>query len=325
MELHPILLCPSGKDYLWGGQRLKTDFGKQINMNPLAETWECSVHPDGPSFAAMGEFEGKSLQEILDIHPEYLGTKFQSAIEFPVLIKFIDAAKNLSVQVHPSDEYAYLHENGQRGKTEMWYVLDAVPNAKLVWGFEHKVTAELLKKNIADGTLDNDLHYVPVKSGDVFFIQAGTVHAIGAGILLVEIQESSNLTYRLYDYNRRDKNGKLRQLRFDKAVQVLNMNPIGITRQKNRLVKYSIGCCREVLCRCKYFEVERILVKKRARFTIDRNSFQVLLCLNGKGSVWKADKNKNAFAFVKGSCVFLPANLGECMVEGACELLKIRC
>ena len=262
-----------------------------------------------------------SLAEIIQMHPEYVGHKNN---QIPVLIKFIDAAKDLSVQVHPSDEYARKYENGQNGKTEMWYVLEAKEGAKLVWGFEHKVTKEILEKDITDGTLQNDLHYVPVHKGDVFLIESGTVHAIGEGILLAEIQENSDLTYRLYDYNRKDKNGNLRELHFGKAVQVLNMNPIGDTSQKPRYVRYFYGCSREMLCRCKYFETEKIQVTKGFSFSVMKNSFQVLLCTDGEGGL-ETDGGNRPLRFKKGSCIFLPARLGRCHVIGSCELLKIRC
>ena len=319
--MSPILLAPSGKDYLWGGNRLKTEYGKDIELTPLAETWECSVHPNGPCYAISGEHKGMTLAEIIKMHPEYVGNK---NTQIPVLIKFIDATKDLSVQVHPSDEYARKYENGQNGKTEMWYVLEAKEGAKLVWGFEHKVTKEILEKDITDGTLQNDLHYVPVHKGDVFLIESGTVHAIGEGILLAEIQESSDLTYRLYDYNRRDKNGNLRELHFGKSVQVLNMNPIGDTSQKPRYVRYFYGCSREMLCRCKYFETEKIQVTKGFSFSVMKNSFQVLLCTNGEGGL-ETDGSNRPLRFQKGSCIFLPAGLGRCHVIGECDLLKVRC
>jgi len=319
--MSPILLAPSGKDYLWGGNRLKTEYGKDIKLTPLAETWECSVHPNGPCYAISGEYRGMPLAEIIQMHPEYVGHKNN---RIPVLIKFIDAAKDLSVQVHPSDEYARKYENGQNGKTEMWYVLEAKEGAKLVWGFEHKVTKEILEKDITDGTLQNDLHYVPVHKGDVFLIESGTVHAIGEGILLAEIQENSDLTYRLYDYNRKDKNGNFRELHLDKAVQVLNMNPIGDTSQKPRYVRYFYGCSREMLCRCKYFETEKIQVTKGFSFSVMKNSFQVLLCTDGEGGL-ETDGSNRPLRFQKGSCIFLPAGLGRCHVIGECELLKVRC
>ena len=200
----PIFLRPTGKDYLWGGSRLNDEFCKDLPMEPLAETWECSTHPDGPSFAVGGEFDGQSLARILKAHPDFLGTHPNSADELPILIKFIDAKRDLSVQVHPTDTYAAAHENGQRGKTEMWYVLDAARDARLVYGLNRDVSAQTLRRSIADGTVETYLQTVPIAKNDVFFIEAGTIHAIGAGALIAEIQQSSNLTSRLSDYDRMD-------------------------------------------------------------------------------------------------------------------------
>ena len=332
--LYPILLRPSGKDYLWGGEKLKRIYGKDRYENtellhPLAETWECSAHPDGPSWAKNGRFRDRSLAEIVSLHPEFLGSKFKKdggngESVFPILIKFIDAARDLSVQVHPSDEYAQKVEKQPRGKTEMWYVLHAEKGAKLVWGFEHNVTPFILKEHIASGKLSVDLHYVDVHPGDVFLINSGTVHALGAGIIVAEIQESSNLTYRLYDYNRKDKDGNLRPLHFDKACDVLNMRPIHNTKQKPRLTHYYYGCSREVLCRCKYFETEKIIVSKGFSFTVGSESFQVLLCTKGDGGL-EVDSSNKPLRFRKGQCIFLPANLGRCHVIGECQVLKVRC
>ena len=335
---YPIMLRPSGKDYLWGGEQLKRLYGKDRYeelgfLHPLAETWECSAHPDGPSWVVNGWLRGKSLAEIIDLYPEFLGGKFYATDEnkptFPVLIKFIDAAKDLSVQVHPSDEYARNIEHQPRGKTEMWYVLHAEKGSRLLWGFEHKVTPEILREHIVKGTLNTDLHYVDVHKGDVFLIESGTVHALGAGVIVAEIQESSNLTYRLYDYNRKDKNGKLRPLHFEKACDVLNMAPIHNTSQKPRLTHYYYGCSREVLCRCKYFETEKIVVTRGFSFTVGGGSFQVVLCLEGEGELEtgmnsKTGENKPV-RFSKGNCIFLPAGLGRCHVLGECQVLKVRC
>lgn len=228
----PFLLKPAGKDYLWGGQRLRADFGKESVLNPLAETWECSTHPDGPSLVESGAFAGMTLKEVLKEHPEYLGThplcnytKEQLAAgELPVLIKFIDAKKDLSVQVHPDDEYARTHENGSRGKTEMWYVLDAAKDSSLVYGFSQDMEREQLKKSIEDGTIGEYLQKIPVHKNDTFYIEAGTVHAIGAGCLMAEIQENSNLTYRMYDYDRQDKYGKKRPLHIERALEAVKLD-----------------------------------------------------------------------------------------------------
>ena len=204
----PFLLKPAGKDYLWGGSRLKDDFSKDMDLTPLAETWECSTHPDGPSIVASGVYEGRLLSEVLNRHPEYMGTHPKTDGGLPILIKFIDARKDLSVQVHPDDEYAREHEHGSLGKTEMWYVLDAAKDAKLVYGFYHDISRKKLKKSLEDGNVERYLQKVKVQKDDLFYIEPGTVHAIGAGVLIAEIQESSNLTYRMYDYGRVDKNGR---------------------------------------------------------------------------------------------------------------------
>lgn len=313
-------LIPTGKDYLWGGTRLRDEYGKKIDMTPLAESWECSVHPDGPSFVANGQFKGKTLEEVLEAHPEYIGTKANGV--FPILAKFIDAKKDLSVQVHPDDEYARENEN-DNGKTEMWYIIDAEEGASLIYGFKHKVTKEILERAIERGELDKHLQKVEVHKGDLYFVPAGTVHGIGKGILLAEIQESSNVTYRVYDYDRVDKNGKKRQLHFDKAVQIMNMGVVPDIKQKKRMVKYYPGCSRELLCRCKYFETERIQVTKGLSFSVREESFQVLMCLNGYGQV-EVDGDKPV-RFTKGETVFLPAGTGRCLIIGDAELIKIRC
>ena len=291
-------LVPTGKDYLWGGTRLREEYGKKIDMTPLAETWECSVHPDGPSYIANGEFKGVALADVLKQHPEYIGTKVEDG-KLPVLVKFIDAKKDLSVQVHPSDEYARKHE-GDNGKTEMWYVIDAEEGAHLIYGFQHEVTEEILRKAVKTGTLEK-------------------------GILVAEIQESSNVTYRVYDYNRVDKNGKKRELHFDKAVQVMDMNVAPDVSQKPRIVKYYPGCSRELLCRCKYFETERIQVTKGFAFSVMDTSFQVLVCLDGYGEVQTMDAEQKPMRFNKGETLFLPAGLGRCLVVGDAELIKVRC
>lgn len=317
-----LKLKPVGKDYLWGGDRLNTEYKKNIPLSPLAETWECSVHPDGPSTVVGGVYDGMTLAEVLEEHPEYMGTKIPEGQEFPILVKFIDAKKDLSVQVHPDDAYAREYEH-QNGKTEMWYVLDAEPGAHLIYGFEHPVTEEILRQAVEEGTLDKHLHKQYVKKGDVVFVPAGTVHGIGAGILVAEIQESSNVTYRVYDYNRVDKNGKKRELHFDKAVRVMNMEALTEKQESSRMVQYEPGCAREILRTCKYFETERIHVQPICGFEVKDASFQVILCLEGHGIL--RDGEGNQVSFVKGDCLFLPAGSGRCRIQGSTEVLKIRC
>ena len=318
-----LSLQPAGKDYLWGGTRLRDEYGKNLDITPLAETWECSVHPDGPSLVANGEYRGKTLAEVLEKHTEWLGTKVQNK-ELPILTKFIDAKKNLSVQVHPDDVYARKYEY-QNGKTEMWHVIDADDGASLIYGFKHKVTEEILRNAVKNGTLDKHLQKVQVHKGDVFYVPAGTVHGIGAGILVAEIQESSNVTYRVYDYDRVDKNGNKRELHLDKAVQVMNMNVTPDMKQKPRMVKYYPGCSNELICICKYFEVERIQVTKAFSFSVTDESFQVIMCIDGEGQIETMNENLNPVRFSKGRTLFIPAGIGKCLVIGETTILKIRC
>lgn len=320
--MEPMLLKPVGKDNLWGGNRLNTEFHKNIQIKPLAETWECSAHPAGPSTVVNGEFVGVTLKDVLKIHPEYLGTRVDKTYGLPVMVKFIDAEKDLSVQVHPDDEFARVNEN-DFGKSEMWYVVDADKKASLVHGFAHDVNENMLRSSVVEGDLDKHLNKIHVNKGDVFYTPAGTIHGIGAGCLIAEIQENSNVTYRVYDYDRVDKNGKKRELHFDKAVQVLNMKAIQPYKQHARLMHYYPGCSREILCRCKYFETERIKVTRGLAFTVMETSFQIILCLSGDGGL-ETSIYKKPLRFKKGDCIFLPAGLGRCFIIGECEFLKVR-
>ena len=324
----PFLLKPASKDYLWGGRRLKDDFAKETDLTPLAETWECSTHPDGPSIIASGKHTGKTLTDVLKKHPEYIGTHPENKNELPILIKFIDAKKDLSVQVHPDDAYAREHENGSLGKTEMWYVLDAASDAKLVYGLQHDIDKESIRKSIEQGTIENYLQKVPIRKDDVFYIEAGTIHAIGAGALVAEVQESSNLTYRMYDYDRVDKNGAKRALHVDKALEVANLNSSAAPRQALRVLKYRPGCATEFLCRCKYFQVERMLVnteriREMVSFQTTGLSFQVLLCLNGCGTISYGENEM--LRFFKGDCIFVPANSISMKIHGTAQFLKVSC
>ncbi len=324
----PFLLRPAGKDYLWGGSRLKEDFGKHLPLEPLAETWECSAHPEGSSTVASGSGKGRTLIELLREHPEYLGTHPRKGDgcpgELPILIKLIDAREDLSVQVHPDDAYARAHENGSLGKTEMWYVLDAAKDTTLVYGFLCDMGREALEESLRKGTVEKYLQKVKIQKDDVFYIEAGTVHAIGAGALIAEVQENSNLTYRMYDYNRLDKHQKPRALHVQKALQVANLKGSAQPRQPMRILKYQPGCAMEFLCRCQYFQVERLLLNtakgQSVPFQTGENSFQVLLCIEGNARLSGADET---LLFGKGDCVFVPADSVPLALEGKAKMLKV--
>lgn len=327
----PFLLKPAFKNYLWGGNRLNEDFAKAIPVTPLAETWECSTHPDGVSTVASGDYEGQLLNLVILEHPEFLGTHALAVtsgkLELPILIKLIDAKRDLSVQVHPNDAYAAEHEDATMGKTEMWYVLKANKGARLVYGFNQNVTENRVRLAIHEKTIERYLNHVPVHENDLFFIEPGTVHAIGGGVLIAEIQQNSNLTYRLYDYGRTDKNGNLRELHIDKALDVANLKSSSLPSQPMRVLKYRNGCASELLGRCKYFQVERMLInteihREMAGFKTDQNSFHVLLCTDGCGAILGENFALN---FFKGDCIFVPANSIELALHGKAQLLNVCC
>ena len=318
--MEPFLLQPACKDYLWGGTNLKTLYGKKSELVPLAETWECSLHPDGPSYIVSGAYAGSTLEHFLNLFPQAMGEHGQAHGSFPVLIKLIDADKDLSIQVHPDDAYARKYE-GQLGKTEMWYVLRAQPGATLVYGFAHDVTPHLVREAIRQDTLMRHLQTVPVHEGDVFLIEPGTIHAIGGGVLLAEVQESSNVTYRVYDYGRRDKQGNLRQLHVDKALSVMNFHAAPAVRQQQRIIQYTPGMARELMARCRYFQVERLRTVNSCEIARTKETFYVLMVLNGSGSLLSA---RQTLPVRMGDTVFVPADTGSMTLEGNTEILMIR-
>lgn len=320
------LLKPSYKDYLWGGELLKDKYGKQTDVFPLAESWECSVHPDGPSIVCE---TGETLTDLIVAHPEYMGSHAAKVANsrFPILVKLIDAGQNLSIQVHPDDEYARIHEKGSLGKTEMWYILEAEPDACIVYGFNQDVSADQVRNAVENNTIEQILNHVPIKRGDVFLIEPGTVHSIGKGCVVAEIQESSNLTYRLYDYNRTDIHGRIRELHIDKALDVLNLKNSSIPNQPMRVLRYRNGFASEVLGRCRYFQVERILtntesVNNSVTLNTTDNSFHVLLCVDGRVELRSPSSEVK---LGKGDCCFIPAGTGNVEISGKSQIIYIGC
>lgn len=304
----PIKLLPAFKDYLWGGTRLKTEFNKKSELEKVAESWELSTHKDGESIVASGEYKGKKLSEYIAENPyDVLGERARAFDFFPVLIKFIDAKDNLSVQVHPDDEYARKY-NGEYGKTEMWYVLECDEGAQLYYGFKEKISKEEFRKRIENNTLTEVLNSVKVKKGDVYFIEAGTVHAIGKGIVICEIQQNSNTTFRVYDYNRKDANGNTRQLHIEQAIEVAKTEPAKPYKSDRE----------NVLASCKYFTVEKADVDGTKSFEISDNCFKSVIAVEGSG-ILKLNGFETTFG--KGDSIFIPAQNGGFTVNGCCELI----
>ena len=313
--MYPIKLKPAFKDYLWGGTRLRDDFGKDCDFDKIAESWELSCHKDGNSVVADDEFAGLTLAQYIEKEGKsVLGTNCEKFENFPILIKLIDAKDNLSVQVHPNNEYAQRVE-GEYGKTEMWYVVDCDEGASLLYGFKHNITKEEFRERIENNTLLEVTNSVPVKKGDVFFIEAGTLHAIGKGILIAEIQQNSNTTYRIYDYGRVGADGKPRQLHIDKAVDVTNLCPAKPYPQSEPVDMG--GWTKKRLAKCEYFTVDVINVDTSAALEADKSSFVNILVLDG-GCVLSSEGN-DAVELKKGDSVFIPAGLGKFELTGKCS------
>lgn len=290
-----LKLKPACKDYIWGGNKLKSEFGKETSMDILAETWELSTHPDGPSIIANGTLAGTSFRKyVQENSSRVLGTNCDKFDDFPILIKFIDAQDNLSIQVHPNNEYAQKHEN-QYGKTEVWYIVDCKPDSYIYFGMAKEITKKDFQTRIENNTLLEVLNKVPVKKGEVYFIEAGTIHAICKDIIIAEIQQNSNVTYRVYDYDRRDKEGNSRELHIQKAMDVTNLKPV--SKQKNN---------HGHLSQCAYFTVDKIELNHNT-FQKPRNSetFFHVLVVEGEGDI-QVDHSK--LSYVKGDSFFLPAS-----------------
>ncbi len=290
----PILLSPVCKDIIWGGDRLAREFGKgDGKTDRIAETWELTVREDAVNVILSGELEGSHLSELY-------GTE-----NFPVLIKFIDAKQDLSVQVHPGDEYAGKNE-GDLGKTEMWYVVDALPGAQLVYGLREGVSKEDFEKAVEEKKIGECLNYVDVHKGDVFFIPAGCVHAIGGGILIAEIQQSSNVTYRVYDYDRG------RELHIKKALDVIEL------RSPYEIEKIRYSCAESIeadlLADCDIFRVEKKKSQNCKKIEGNCDKFRHLLVISGKGRVGALD-------VAAGSSILLPIGCETVELDGEFEFL----
>lgn len=311
--LKPIKLIPQFKEIIWGGNRLKTEFNKQSDLSNIAESWELTCRDDGMNTIVGGEFDGFSLEQYINKNGFSVVTD-KNLDRFPLLIKFIDAQDNLSVQVHPDDEYGLKTANSL-GKTEMWYIIDALPDSKLVYGLKNDCTIDNLKDAISNGTVESVLNYVSVKKGDVFFIPSGLVHAIGSGILLAEIQQNSNITYRVYDYNRKGKDGKPRELHVQDALNVI----VNRSEAEIENIRYSMGKSSDTcIANCEYFKVDKYDIDGEVLFFADASSFNSLLCLEGEGTLISNDEK---YAIKKGDSYFIPANSGEYKINGRLQVI----
>jgi mannose-6-phosphate isomerase len=318
-EMGPLKLIAPCKDYLWGGTKLKTEYHQQSSEPKLAESWMLSCHKDGLSVIAEGEYAGLTLKEYIDrAGRAVLGSDCNQFEQFPILVKLIDAQNRLSVQVHPDNAYA-LKKEGEYGKTEMWYVVENEPGASLYYGFKKTITKDEFKDRIANNTLLEVLNEVKVHPGDVFFIGSGTLHAIGAGIVIAEIQQNSNTTYRIYDYARVGKDGQQRELHIEKALDVTKLEKPQRSAKPQGVTEHLDGYSRTLLASCDYFTVYRMELEEGADWIADSTSFHSILCLSGEADLLRG--GAKLLSLHKGDSVFVPAGCGNYTVKGKCEAL----
>ena len=307
-------LTPIYKDYLWGGNKLQSKYHKNdTDKEIVAESWELSTHPDGIS-----RINNELLSEYLKENPQILGAKCKEN-ESPLLIKYIDAKGKLSIQVHPDDAYARMNEH-DNGKTELWYVVEADENAYIYLGLKQTIKKEDFCKAISTSTITDYLNKISVKKGDVFLVEPGTLHSIGEGCLIAEIQKKSNVTYRAYDFNRKDQNGKLRPLHVDKALEVTNLKQSNHDGLPDEIIKQTASTTIERLKKCDYFTVDYYAIKNKETFNVNEESFIVLMLTAGNAVVSTSDET---VSLVQGESIFLSAGDYEVSVTEICEFLTV--
>ena len=305
-------MTPATKDIIWGGRRLIDSYNKSCGTERLAESWELTVRPDGMSVVANGEYATRTLGEFIDAAGADVIGKGYDGDRFPLLIKLIDARDRLSIQVHPSDEYALKNEN-EYGKTEMWYIVEADEGAELVFGLSSDYTPEGFKAALDAGRVEDMLHRVKVHAGEVYFIPSGLVHAIGAGILICEIQQNSNVTYRVYDYNRPGADGKPRPLHVEKALDVI----VNYTPAEIEALRFSRGVkprddSSALLASCVKFDGTQYGGSGRVAVDADETSFVSLTFTDGDGVIVF---DGCEYEFTKGDTYFLPAGMGRAEIR----------
>jgi len=318
--LYPLKFEPVLIEMVWGGTLLRQKYGRCVESDKIGESWDISCHQKGESIVANGALRGISLKCILEKYPrEILGASFGGSYEFPLLLKLIHAKDVLSVQVHPADLYAQSHEGEPFGKTEMWYILEAGDDAELIYGLKKGTDKATFCECMEQNKLDECLNRLKVKAGDAVYIPAGLIHAIGKDILLCEIQQSSDLTYRVFDWNRTGIDGNPRKLHVEKALDVIDFN---MTHPVSPILGLSFeepGCVRTFLVGCKYFAIEKIDIRAGVKENTDGERFHTLTVIRGLGEIIFKSGSIN---FKAGDSLLLPAALGEYEIRGECGVLK---
>lgn len=317
MKLYPLQFNPILKERIWGGEKLKTILNKPITSKNTGESWELSTIEGSISVVANGDLRGKLLTELIEDSPnEILGTEVYKRFgnQFPLLFKYLDAREDLSIQVHPNDRLAKERHNSF-GKTEMWFVTQADADARMIVGFKENSSKEAYLKHLNDKTLTDILETVKAKSGDVFFLKSGTIHAIGAGLLVAEIQQTSDITYRLYDFDRKDTHGNTRELHVDLALDAINYNKIDTQKQYDSRIDVSnkiVDCC------C--FTTNYIPLKSKIEVAKNGKTFTVYMCVEGSFEI-EYDSFKNSYK--KGDTVLIPAEIKAFVLNGKASILEI--
>ncbi len=293
-EILPFRLKPVFKNYIWGGEKL-INFWNKNSVPPLAESWELAAHPDGDNLILNGDLKGLRLSEAVKKFPEIVSSDFDPHNNiFPLMVKLLDSKNILSVQVHPNDKYAEIYENSL-GKTELWYIISHEPDAFIYLGFEHEISKKEFEKAILNNSLTDYLKKIYVNNGDTFLIEPGTIHAIGGGILLAEVQQNSNITYRVYDY------GRGRELHIKKALDVVKTTPINYDAKK-----------------CDKFKTKILQPENNSINFKNPDSFKFILCLEGECEFTNENIN---LKLELGENLFIPANSGAFKISGSCNLL----
>ncbi|HIX09224.1 MAG TPA: class I mannose-6-phosphate isomerase [Firmicutes bacterium] len=318
-----IKLIPVFKDYIWGGTKirdlLKKDTGE---MEHVAESWEFSTHPDGQSVIANGKYAGKTLSEYFSsIGWKRAGAYGEEHKCLPFMVKFIDARENLSIQVHPTEAYAHRHEN-DNGKNEMWYIVDAEEDAFIYVGFNRDTNRKEVSRRVKEKSIEEILNKIPVRKGDSFFIPAGTVHAIGAGCLICEIQQTSNITYRLYDYGRLGADGKPRELNLKKALDVLNYRKMEIEKDEESGLYHIGATSKKTLAKTNWFTVTKYEVDGDLKITSMRSpytQYKVLIVVDGEGEIERQEGlERSAVGYT-----WLLKQQAPLHIHGHCSLLVV--
>ena len=317
MKFYPLTFTPILKDRIWGGTKLKSYLYKSIVSETTGESWEISTVPGDISVVTSGVFEGKNINEIIDLHPtEILGKSVIARFgkQFPLLFKFIDAKEDLSIQLHPNDELAKQRHNSF-GKTEMWYVMQADEASRLVVGFKNDSNQQEYLEKLADKKLVSLLEEYPVKKGDVFYLETGTIHAIGAGVVVAEIQQTSDVTYRIYDWDRVDANGNGRELHTELALEAINYNTtnskIEYSEEPNQSTK---------VVDCPYFKTNIIALQDRFIWKKSKDAFTVFMCTNGQ---FELILNGEIMRYQMGDTILIPAIIDHLTLKGKATVLEI--